>query len=80
MTPPPPQVNHELTCCHNYEGDEGGKAEQDKDQGRVHRDRKGWRGVGEYQVGKKQEDEKGGGGLCPGCGGEEEFLVQLEDG
>ena len=31
--PLPLQVNHELTCCHNYEGEVGGEAGQDEYQG-----------------------------------------------
>ena len=32
---PPPQVHHELTCCHNCRGDEGEEADQAKDLGGV---------------------------------------------
>ena len=30
---PPPQVNQELPCWHNYKVEEGGKAEHDEDWG-----------------------------------------------
>ena len=50
-TPPLPQVNHELTYCHNHEGYELWKAKEDKDLDGVHRDRKGYRDGGEYQIG-----------------------------
>ena len=32
---------------------------------------KGWRDVVEHKGVKNQEDEERGGGMCPGCGGEE---------
>ena len=36
----PPQVNHDITCHHKYDGDEGYEADQDKYQGEVHREEK----------------------------------------
>ena len=63
---PPPhhhQVNYKLTCCHNYEGYEGGKSGQDEDRGGVFRYGKGRRD-GRYQRGRKQKDEEVDVGMC----------------
>ena len=35
-SPPPTQVHHELTCCHNYTGDDREESDQDKDLGGVY--------------------------------------------
>ena len=40
----------------------------EKDRGGVCRDSKCRIDGGEYQEGRNQEDEEGGGGLCPGSG------------
>ena len=63
--PPPPhhQVNYKLTCCHNYEGYEGGQSGQDEDRGGVFRYGKGRRD-GRYQRGRKQKDEEVDVGMC----------------
>ena len=71
MITPPPQVNRELTCCHNHKGDERGKVDQDEDWGGVRPEGKGRRGGGEDKGKEKQEDESKCGGMCPGYGREE---------
>ena len=44
-------------CCHDYEGYEGVKSDQDQDRGGVCHDIAGGIDVGEYQVGNNQEDD-----------------------
>ena len=54
--PPPPQLNHEITCYHNYEVDEGEEAYQYKDWVGVFLEVKGRRDGEEDKGGKNQED------------------------
>ena len=72
VTPPSPKVHHDLTCCHNYKGDESIR--------RGPRQRQGVGSVvkakvrdmeGEYKVVENKDDNERGGGICLGCGGEE---------
>ena len=74
----PLQVHHELTCSHYYIEDEGEEADQDKNMGGVCCKGQGWR-VGEYHKGgKNQEYEESGGGVFPGCDGEEEVTISIQ--
>ena len=50
-TPPPP-FNHDLTCYHNYEGDEGEESDEDKDRGGLRCQGKGQIYGGEDKGGK----------------------------
>ena len=54
---PPPKVNHELTCCQNYEGYEVGEVDQYKDQGGVYIEVKGQTDGGEDKADNNQEDK-----------------------
>ena len=58
-----PQVNHELSCWHNYEEEEGGQAAQEKYLGEEFCHSEGWRYRWEDQGGKMQKDEEGSGWL-----------------
>ena len=73
----PPQLHCELTCFHSWKGDEGEGADEVEDGGGVSCKGKGWKDGGKYKGGKKQEDKKRVGGMCPGCGWEKKFLVQF---
>ena len=42
----PPQVHHDITCCHNFTGGYGEEADQDENRGGVCCKDKGWRDGG----------------------------------
>ena len=69
--PPPPttQFEYYLTYFLNKKGYDGEEADQDEDRGGVCCKVKFRRNGGEHKLGKKQEDEERGVGVCPGCGG-----------
>ena len=77
MPPPPPQVHHNITYCHNYKVYEGEETYQDEDWGEVCCKVKFHRYGGEHKGGKNQEDCEIGGGLFPFCSGEEEFIISI---
>ena len=64
---PPPQVNHYITFCHNYERREGEGEDQDEDRGGVCCEGKGRRDGEEYKIGKNKEYKGRVGGLCLAC-------------
>ena len=64
-TPLPHQAKYNLSCCHNNEGEEGGKVDQYEDRGGVFHDIEGRRDGGEYQEWKNHKDEEVSGGLMP---------------
>ena len=72
------QVHHELTCSHKYTGDDGEEADQDGDRCGVCYKGKGRIDGGQQKGGKKLEDEERGGGMCPGCGEEEEIISSIQ--
>ena len=69
---PPPLVQHDITCCHNWRGDEGEEEDQDENRGGVCCKGQGWIFGEDHKGVKNQKDEERGGGMCTWCGREEE--------
>ena len=73
----PTQVNHDLTCCHNCRRDEGEEVNQDENRAGVCCKGKGWKDGVKHKRRKNQEDKERGGGMCPDCGEEEDFINSI---
>ena len=74
----PIKFYHDITCCHNHTEDYGEEADQGRNRVGIYCKWKCWRDEVEHKGRKKQDDEEICGGMCPGCGGEEEIPISIQ--